>query len=243
VKGVGVSPETDPRILIVYFSLTQQSSRVAEAMSRALAARGCDVTMAAIEFTDEKYANTLAQFPMKRPALQIASILPAQLRRKTGQIRIPPEAEEGDYDLIVFSSPTWWLTTNMPIRSYLSSRAARTVMSGKPFASASVSRRYYKGNLKGIRKLGEANGGSLVGETHFVVAGGQVKSMLSWLGYMKHGEPQPRVCGMTMPPPNLPPGFEDQARGFADHIVDEVFDRPVSGERGAPDEADADRAT
>lgn len=69
-------------------------------------------------------------------------------------------------------------------------------MSGKPFASASVSRRYYRGNVKGIRKLGEANGGKLVGEMHFVVAGGQVKSMLSWLGYMKHAEPRARVLGV-----------------------------------------------
>jgi hypothetical protein len=94
-------------------------------------------------------------------------------------------------------------------------------MSGRPFASASVSRRYYKGNLKGIRKLGEANGGHLVGETHFVVAGGQVKSMLSWLGYMKHGEPRARVLRMSMPPPNLKPDFEDQARAFVDEILDQ----------------------
>jgi hypothetical protein len=127
--------------------------------------------------------SKLAQFPMRRPILQLASILPAQLLRRTGEIRIPREAEEGEFDLVVLSSPTWWLTTNMPIRLYLASPAAKTVMSGRPFASASVSRRYYKGNLKGIRTLGEANGGNLVGETHFVLAGGQVKSMLSWLAH------------------------------------------------------------
>jgi len=217
-----MSMDARPRVLVVYFSLTQQSARVAEAIGQALTARGRDVTQAAIEFTDERYARKLVPPPMKRPILQLASILPAQLRRKTGVIRIPPEAEQGNYDLIVFSSPTWWLTTNMPIRSYLSSPAAKSVMSGKPFASASVSRRYYKGNLKGIRKLGEANGGNLVGETHFVVAGGQVRSMLSWLGYMKHGEPQARFFGMSMPPPNLKPDFGDQARAF----VDEILDRP-----------------
>ena len=95
----------------------------------------------------------------------------------------------------MLSLPTWWLTTNMPTRSYLSSPAANAVLHGKPFASASVSRRYYKGNLWGIRKLGQENGGTLVGETHFVVAGGRVRSMFSWLGYMKHGEPRKRVLG------------------------------------------------
>jgi len=64
-------------------------------------------------------------------------------------------------------------------------------------------------------------------ETHFVVAGGQIKSMLSWLGYMKHGESQERVFGLNMYPPNLKPDFEEQARSFLDGIVDEVFNRPA----------------
>ena len=65
---------------------------------------------------------------------------------------------------------------------------------------------------------------------HFVAAGGQVKSMLSWLGYVKHGEPQPRVFLLKMPPPNLKPDFEDQARSFVDGLVDEVLaQRTASG--------------
>lgn len=223
-----MNTDTTPKVLVVYFSLTHQAARVAEAMARALTERGCDVTRAAIEFTDERWVEKLSQFPMRRPILQLGSILPAQLRRKTGGIRIPSEAQEGDYDLIVFSSPTWWLTTNMPIRSYLSSPAAKAVLDGKSFASASVSRRYYKGNLKGIRKLGQENGGTLVGETHFVVAGGQVGSMLSWLGYMKHGEPRERVLGLKMPPPNLKPEFEDQARSFVVGVLDRVAGRPAA---------------
>ena len=42
-----------------------------------------------IEFTDERWVRKLSQFPMKRPMVQIASILPAQMRHKTGEIRIP----------------------------------------------------------------------------------------------------------------------------------------------------------
>ena len=127
---------------------------------------------------------------MKRPFPQIASILSAQLRHKTGEIRIPPEAQEGDYDLVLIASPTWWFQTSMPIRSYLESPGAKAVLDGKPFACASISRRYYSINLRQQKKLAEKNGGRFVDKTHFVVAGGQVKSMLSWLGYMKHGEPQ-----------------------------------------------------
>jgi putative NADPH-quinone reductase len=36
---------------------------------------------------------------------------------KTPEIRFPEAAQGGDYDLIVFGFPTWWFTTNIPIRS------------------------------------------------------------------------------------------------------------------------------
>jgi hypothetical protein len=165
---------------------------------------------------------------MKRPIPQIASILSAQLRHKTGEIRIPAEAQTADHDLVVLTSPTWWFQTSMPIRSYLESPEAKTVLSGKPFACASISRRYYSINLGQQKKLGEKNGGRFVDKTHFVVAGGQVKSMLSWLGYMKHGEPQERVMGMKMPPPNLKPDYEEQARSFINGVVDQVFEKPTA---------------
>ena len=234
-----MSTETRPRVLIVYYSLTHQSARVAEAMANALTARECDVTKALIEFTDQRYVPKLSEFPMKRPFPQIVSILPAQLRHKTGEIRIPAEAEAGNYDLVLLASPTWWFQTSMPIRSYLKSPAAKTVLTDKPFACASISRRYFSINLRQMKKLGEEDGGRAIDKTHFVVAGGQVKSMLSWLGYMKHGEPQKRVFGLTMPPPNLKPDFEDQARSFVDGIVDQIANQPVAARADSPAMADA----
>ena len=212
-----------PTVLIVYYSLTKQSGRVADAMAEAFQARGCEATKALIEFTDERWVPKLSQFPMKRPIPQIASILFAQLRHKTGEIRIPPEAEAGEYDLVVLASPTWWFQTSMPIRSYLESPGAQAVLNRKPFATASISRRYYSINLRQQRKLAERAGGRFIDRTHFVVAGGQVKSMLSWLGYMKHGEAQERVFGLRMPPPNLKPDFEDQARRFIDGVADQAL--------------------
>ena len=120
----------------------------------------------------------------------------------------------------MLTSPTWWFQTSMPIRSYLESPGTKTVLDGTPFATVSISRRYYSINLRQQKKLGEENGGRFVDKTHFVVAGGQVKSMLSWLGYMKHGEPQERVMGLKMPPPNLKPDFEEQTRAFVEALVD-----------------------
>lgn len=217
-----------PKTLIIYFTLTRQVGRVADTMARALEARGCMVTKALIEFTDERWVPKLSEFPMKRPLPQLVSILPAQLRHKTGEIRIPPAASAGDYDLVILASPTWWFQTSMPMRSYLESPEARTVLRGTPFACASVSRRYHSINRRQMKKLGEENGGAWVDDTHFVVAGGQVKSMLSWLGYMKHGEPQQRVGGLQMPPPNLQPDYEAQAQSFIDRVVAHLPSRPPS---------------
>ena len=227
-----MSAHTKPNVLIVYHTYTKQSGRVADAIAKEFEARGCEVTKAMIEFTDQRWVPKLfSQFPLKHPVSQVSSMLTAQLRHKTGEIRIPAEAQAGDYDLVVIASPTWWIQTCMPIRSYLESPAARVILDGKPFATVSISRRYYGVNLRQQRKLAEKNGGRFTDETHFVAAGGQVKSMLSWLGYMKHGEPQARSLGLKLPPPNLKPDFEKQAKSFADGLVDRVLQPVPAGTR------------
>lgn len=213
----------NPKVLIVYFTLTKQVGRVVDVMTRTLEARGCDTSTALIEFTDERWVPQLSQFPMKRPFPQIASILLAQARHKTGEIKVPAEAKSGDYDLIVLASPTWWFQTSMPMRSYLLTPGANTILGGKPFACVSVSRRYFNVNLRQQKNLAEKSGGRWLDKTHFVVAGGQVKSMLAWLGFMKYGKPQPRMLGLKLPPPNLQPSFEAQASEFIDGLVDQAF--------------------
>ncbi len=150
---------TTPHVLFVFYSFTQQTRRVADTMADVLRARGCDVTEAGIEFTDPHYSQRFSTRPMSWPISKVVGILPAQARKKTGDIRIPAEASGGDYDLVVIGSPTWWLTTCMPVRSYMQDPASGRVLAGKQFAVFSTSRRYYKGNLKTIRDLGTKSGG------------------------------------------------------------------------------------
>jgi len=211
-----------PKVLLVYYTYTQQTGRVAEAMAEALTARGCEVTKALIEFTDARRSKLFSELPMRLPALRIPTILPAQRLRHIGEIRIPPEAQDGEYDLVVIGGPTWWLTTNMPVRSYLHDDAAKAVLDGTPFAAFSVSRRYWKGNVHTIKALGERAGGTWQGETHFLADGNQVMSMWSWLAFMRHNEPRERSLGKKMPRPNLKADFADQARKFAGSLVDRL---------------------
>jgi flavodoxin len=214
-----VSAES-PSVVIIYYSFTNQTARVADSVADALTKRGCRVAKAAIEFADRRYGERFQQLPMHRPIWNITRMLPAQARKKTGVIAIPEEARAGDYDLVIFGSPTWWLTTCMPVRSYLHDGAAKVLLNDKPFAAFSVSRRYWKGNVATIKALGERNGGAWRGETHFLAYGNQVMSMWSWLAFMRHNEPRARSLGVKMPRPNLRDDFDNQATQFADGLAD-----------------------
>lgn len=211
------------RVLFVYYSFTQNTRNVADTMAETLRARGCEVTEAAIEFTDPHYAKRFSRLPMSWPIAKIVGMLPAQLRRKTGRIVVPPEAGTGGYDLVVIGSPTWWLTTCMPIRSYLHDEAAGRVLAGTPFAAFTTSRRYYKQNLKTIRELGTKHGGSFIDDTHFVSDGNQVMSMWSWLAYMRHNEARRKSFGVRMPKPNLSADFDAHATGFIETVADKAL--------------------
>src|SRR5882757_11107217 len=211
-----------PSVLFVFYTHTEQSRRVADAMAGLLRERGCDVSMAGIEFTDPRYARKFGRFPFRHAVLDLLTVLPAQTRRSTGQIRIPDAAREGDYDLVCFGSPTWFFTTNMPLRSYLKSAEAGKVLAGKRFAAYVVCRRYWSINLKEVRKLGTAQGGEYVDGIRFTYEGGQIRSLLSLLSYFGKGEMRERSLGITIPPTNLKPDFGDQADAFANKLADSL---------------------
>jgi menaquinone-dependent protoporphyrinogen IX oxidase len=209
-----------PSVLFVYYSHTQQSLRVADAMADVLRQRGCDVALAGIELTDPRYAAKFDKFPFRHAVLDLLTVLPAQTRRSTGQIRIPEVAREGDYDLVCFGSPTWWFKTNLPLRSYLKSDEAGKVLSGKPFAAYVVCRRYWSINLRTVKKLGTRQGGEYIDGVRFTFEGGQVRSLLSLLSYFGKGENRERYLGVKIPPSLLKPDFLEQARTFANELAD-----------------------
>jgi menaquinone-dependent protoporphyrinogen IX oxidase len=211
-----------PSVLFVYYTHTQQAERVSDAMAETLRERGCDVTKASIEFTEPKYVERFSRFPFRHAVFDIVPLFLPQLRRKTGQIRIPDEAKRGDYDLVVVGSPTWFFMSAMPIRSYLKSDEARTVLSGKPFSVYVVCRRYWHWNLNEASALGKAQGGKYIDGVHFTYEGGQVRSLLSLLSYFGAGEMRKRYLGIKIPPTNLKPDFTEQATAFANQLADRL---------------------
>jgi menaquinone-dependent protoporphyrinogen IX oxidase len=210
------------RVLFVYFTYTQQSLRVAEAMADVFRERGCDVRLAAIELTDSRYAERFTRFPLRHAVLDILGMMPAQVRGAIGEIRIPDEATDGDYDLVCIGSPTWWIKTSVPIRSYLKSDAAGRILNDTRFAAFVVCRRYWGFNLRAVRKLGTERGGKYVDGIHFSFAGGQVRSLLSLISYFGKGENRERYLGVKIPPTNLKPNYRGQAQAFATRLADRL---------------------
>jgi menaquinone-dependent protoporphyrinogen IX oxidase len=220
-----VTSDRRPRVLLLYYTYTGQALKVLEAAGDAFRERGCDVHKAQIEFTDPRYSERFSRFPMRHVWRDLLSVLPAQTRRASGQIRTPDEVRTGDYDLICIGSPTWWRTTNMPMRSFLISAEARKLLAGRPFAVFVVCRRYWRENLKTVRKLGEKQGGRYVDAIHFEYPGSQMRSLLALTSYLGSGEYRDRYLGLRIPTTNIQPAQLERTREFALALVDRVLQK------------------
>jgi len=222
-----------PRVLIIYYTYTQQSRRVADVMEEALRARGCDVRQAGIEFTDKRWSERFSRLPLRHAYGDVLGMLPAQVRGATGEIQLPDDVGEGDYDLICIGSPTWFFRPSVPVRSFVKSETAGRLLNGKPFAIYAVCRRYWSINLKSVKKLAGKQGGEYVDGTHFVFDGGQIRSLLSLLSYFGKGENRERYLGVKIPPSLLKPDFADEARAFANGLADRLEGAAPAGATAA----------
>lgn len=226
-EGRGDRP---PRVLLLYYSYTGQSLKVLEAAGEVFRERGCEVAQAGIEFTDQRYAEKFSRFPMRRVWPDMLSVLGAQKRGETGQIRTPDTVRDGDYDLICIGSPTWWQTASMPMRSFLKSDEARKLFANKPFAVFVVCRKFWRENLEAVRELAEEQGGRYVDEIHFSYPGDDLRSMLALTSYLGSGEYRKKYLGLRLPPTNVAPEQLEQTRVFATRLAD----RLLAGSSAAP---------
>jgi len=225
--------ERSPRVLLLYYSYTGQSHKVLEAAGEVFRDRGCEVQEAEIEFTDQRYAERFSRFPMRRVWPDMLSVLPAQKRGATGEIRTPDTVRNGGYDLICIGSPTWWQTLSMPMRSFLKSDEARKLLSGKPFAVFVVCRQFWRENSTAVRELAEQQGGQYIDEIHFTYPGDPLRSMLSLTSFLGSGEYRDRYLGIRIPPTNVQPEQLEQTRTFAAALADRLFGTATAGEESA----------
>src|SRR3954454_23290640 len=217
-----MSTSHEPSILVVYFTYTKQTLKVVDAISDVLQGRGCAAHRAVIEFEDPRYAKRFETFPMPHPFREVLGMVPAELRRRPAKIGIPTTVTERDYDLVVVGSPTWWLSTDVPIRSFLESDVAATVLDRRRFAAFVVCRRYWKHNFKTVKRLGAKRGGAFLDGIHFRYQGGQVRSLMSLLSYLGSGEYRERYLGVKIPPTNLQAHQLEEAKAFAGTLADRL---------------------
>jgi hypothetical protein len=214
-----------PSILFVYYTYSQQTLLVVESMAGILRERGCDVQLARIEFTDPRYAKRFAQFPLRHAYLDIFGMILPQLRGVTGQIRIPDEVRSGNYDLVCIASPTWWLHPCMPIRSFLESDVAGTLLAGKRCAAVAVAHRYWRDDLRILKQHIVKRGGEYVDGGHFTAGGGPVDSMLALFSYLSTGVTKDRYFGIKIPPATVEPSYVGQSQALANRLADNLMNR------------------
>lgn len=212
-----------PRILLLYYSYTGQARKVVETAGEVFAEHGCEVVSAGIEFTDARYAQRFARFPMRRVWPDMLSVLSPQQRGETGEIRTPDAVRDGDYDLICIGSPTWWKAPAMPIRSFLKSDEARTLLAGTPFVVFTVCREYWQENYAEVVRLAEQCGGHYTDEMHLSYPGDPLRSMLSLTSYLGSGRYRQRYLGLRLPPTNVQPEQLDRVRRFAAGLASRLF--------------------
>lgn len=211
------------RILLIYYSYTGQSLKVLEAAADVFRERGYEVEKAEIAFTDKRYSKRFSRFPMRRLWADLLSVLPAQIRRGTGEIQVLADGDGGPYDLICIGSPTWWNTVSVPMRSFLKSDMARKLFADAPFTVFVVCREFWRANLAATREMAEQQGGRYVDDIHFTYPGSRIRSVLSLSSYLSSGEYRDRYLGVRIPPTNISPEQLRQARLFAGSVADRLF--------------------
>ena len=208
-----------PQVLLLYYSFTQQTRRVAESMAEAFRAEGCEAELCAIEFNDERYRIALPFRPFWPKLLRWCW---PQLLGKSGAVRVPDEVLNRDYDLICIGSPTWWLKPAMPVASFLKTTAAGKLLRGKRFAAFAVCRALWWNNLRIVKKLARRQGGTFVDGAAFRFRGNQIQSFLSLINYMQSETNRARYCGISIYEFGVPQTGGAQAKEFAKRLAQDL---------------------
>ena len=205
-----------PRVLFLYYTFTNQTKRVADAMAEVFREQGCETQHCAIEFVDERYRIGL---PFKPFWPKLLWWLWPQLRRKTGKVLIDPDVINGEFDLICIGSPTWWLHPAMPIMSFLKSDDARRLLEGKHFAVFAVCRAVWWNNVRLVKKMASQHGGKFVAAAALCFKGNDIQSALSFINYMRNGTERDRYWGVKIYEFGVSSEAIEKAKSFAGELA------------------------
>ena len=160
------------RVLILYFSFTNQTHRVAMAMRDEFLTQGCSVELAPIEMSDPRFQ---IRMPFRPIVPKLLSWAIPQLFRWKGDVRFDESILSAEFDLVCIGSPTWFFHPAMPITSFLKTSYAKTILHGKPFVVFAVCRKLWWNNLRMVKKLATANGGKFLDGAAFWFQGNEIR--------------------------------------------------------------------
>lgn len=200
------------RVLLLYYSFTNQTRRVSAAMAEEFREQGWDVRECPIEFTDDRYRIA---FPFRPFWPKLLRWFWPQVTGKTGDVQIPPDVLEEDYDLVCIGSPTWWLNPAMPVVSFLKSESAAKLLDGRRFAVFTVCRKVWRHNMSRVKKLATKRGGTFADGATFCFLGGQIQSALSFINYMQTEKNRERYWGCRIYEFGIPAEGLENAKEFA----------------------------
>ena len=210
---------TKPRVLLLYYSYTHQTRRVAEAMGEVFQNRGCDVAFLPIDFVDDRYP---LNFPLRPFWPRILRFVPLQLFGGSAKIEYEESALGQEYDLICIGSPTWWFYPALPLATFLKSEAAAELLGERPFAVFTVCRKFWGANYRSVKKWAGKAGGKFVDSAAFVFQGNQVQSMFSFLSYLQSGENRERYLGCKIYPFGVTEEGIAKAKSFAETLTEQL---------------------
>ena len=116
---------------------------------------------------------------------------------------------------MVVGAPTWWLSTDVPMRSFMESDEAKKALGGSHSPRSSVAGVTGNTTSRRCSARGRPSGATFTDGIHFRYQGGQVHSLLSLLSYLGSGEYRERYLGVKIPKTNIQDGQLDEARTFA----------------------------
>jgi hypothetical protein len=134
---------------------------------------------------------------MPRPFVEVVAMTPAELRRQHADIGLPGIVAQGNHDFVLVGAPNCWLSKEIFMRSCLESETVSNVLNDRPFTGVVCCRRYWKRNLKTVRRSGTKRGGGFVEGIHFRCQGGRVRSMVSPLRFPGSGQSKERHPGIN----------------------------------------------
>jgi hypothetical protein len=131
-------------------------------------------------------------------------MIPAELRRQHAENGIPGVVAQCNHHFVRVGAPNLCLSTETSMRSCLESGTASNVLNDKPFTRVVCCRRYWKRNLKTVRRSGTKRGGGFVEGIHFRCQGGRDRSMVSPLSILDSDQSKERNPGINeLPQPTF----------------------------------------